>query len=66
MGVGELEVSGANFFLEEESFRALSTLSQAKSPTAITSKHATNSTVKQAGDCSARLFEKLTETVERA
>jgi hypothetical protein len=53
---GGLEVSGANFFLEEESFRALSTLSQAKSMTAITSKHATTSVMMQACRCRAKLF----------
>ena len=44
-GPGELEVSRANFFLEEESFRALGTLSQAKSTTAITSKDAAISAI---------------------
>ena len=58
--VEELEVSRANFFLEEESFRALGTLSQAKSMTAITSKHATTSVMMQACRCRAKLFETLT------
>ena len=60
VGVEELEVSGANFFLEEESFRALSTLSQAKSMTAITSKHTRTSVMMQACRCRAKLFETLT------
>lgn len=37
-GGGEFEVSGANFFAKEESFRAFGTLSQAKSTIGI--KHA--------------------------
>ena len=65
MGVEELEVSGANFFLEEESFRALGTLSQAKSMTAITSKHTRTSVMMQACRCRAKLFEKLIETKPR-
>ena len=64
-GPGELEVSRANFFLEEESFRTLGTLSQAKSTTAITSKHATTSVMMQACGCRAKLFEKLIETKAR-
>ena len=62
MGVGELEVSGANFHVEEESFRHLCVLSQAKSTTPITSKHATTSVVKQARGCRAKRFKKLIET----
>jgi len=60
-GGGELKVSGANFFLEVESFQALGTLSQAKSTTAITSKHATTSVMMQACRYRAKLFEKLTD-----
>ena len=59
-GPGELEVSRANFFLEEESFRALGTLSQAKSMIAITSKHTRTSVMMQACRCRAKLFETLT------
>ena len=58
-GLGELEVSRANFFLEEESFRALGTLSQAKSMIAITSKHTRTSVMMQACPCRAKLFETL-------
>ena len=58
-GPGELEVSRANFFLEEESFRALGTLSQAKSMIAITSKHTRTSVMMQACPCRAKLFETL-------
>ena len=65
MAVEELEVSVANFFLEEESFQALGTLSQAKSTTAITSKHATTSVMMQACVCRAKLFEELIETKPR-
>ena len=60
MGVEELEVSGANFFLEVESLQALGTLSQAKSTTAITSKDATTLVMMQACGCRAKLFETLT------
>ena len=55
----------ANFFVEEESFRALGTLSQAKSTTAITSKHATTSVIMQACGCRAKLFEELIEIKPR-
>lgn len=65
MAVEELEVSVANFFLEVESFQALGTLSQAKSTTAITSKHATTSVMMQACGCRAKLFEELIEIKPR-
>ena len=65
MAVEELEVSVANFFLEVEAFQALGTLSQAKSTTAITSKHATTLVMMQACGCRAKLFEKLIETKPR-
>jgi len=63
MGVGELEVSGANSFVEAEFFQALVILSQAKSTTTI--KHATTSMVIWARGCRAKLFEKLIETKPR-
>jgi hypothetical protein len=46
--------------VEEESFRHLVSLSQAKSTTAITSKQATTSVMTQASRCRAKLFETLT------
>jgi hypothetical protein len=48
-----LEVSGANFFLEVESFQALGALSQAKSATAIRSNRTTASVMMQARGCRA-------------